>query len=255
MANNNTLFIGKVLQRYSSLVSTNATAKELLSKSSPIEGTVISASFQTAGKGQIGSNWESAPDSNLLLSIILYPNIAAFQTFELNIFLSLAVRNWAREWIPQPVEVKWPNDIMVNNQKLAGLLIQNSFQGSKLQYSILGIGINVNQAQFETYNPPATSLRLLANTEFDLETLEQSLFASIEQYYLKLKQGKINQLRTEYLSHLWNFRQAAIFQPANGNPFRGMISGIDKQGKLLIQTADEERAFGMKEVKLVRNEK
>ncbi|MCB0706653.1 MAG: biotin--[acetyl-CoA-carboxylase] ligase [Saprospiraceae bacterium] len=250
MANLNTLFIGKVLQQFNSLESTNTSARELIAKSSPIEGTVISASFQTAGKGQIGSHWESEAGLNLLQSVILYPTfLLPRQSFELNVMLSLAVADWAAAYLEQQVRVKWPNDIMVDGQKLAGLLIHNGLQGAKIQHSILGIGINVNQTQFQGYNTPACSLCMLNNgRQFDLPLLQQNLFVAIERRYLQLRAGKLQQLQADYLEKLWRFQTEALFTRPNGQTFNGTITGINPQGKLMIRHQAGEEAFGMKEI-------
>ena len=150
--------MGQVFEEFEMLPSTNQYAQELLSKSKPVEGTVISAQNQHAGRGQIGSSWEAAPGQNLTLSIILYPQFLAIQhQFQLNQSISLGVRDFIAKYVQKPVKIKWPNDIYVNEKKIGGILIQNTLSGSSIQSTIAGIGINVNQKHFESMLEMKTS--------------------------------------------------------------------------------------------------
>ncbi|MCB0573965.1 MAG: biotin--[acetyl-CoA-carboxylase] ligase, partial [Saprospiraceae bacterium] len=177
----NTLFIGKVYHRFDQLPSTNDHAAELIAKSTPPEGTVIRAASQTAGRGQFGSRWESAAGKNLTLSVILYPDwLEAGAQFHLSMATALAlhdtvysiVQNLPDESLlkagepstvyrlpstvhrpPSTVKIKWPNDLYLGDRKAAGILIQNSLSGAHLQSSILGIGLNVNQPEFDPSLP------------------------------------------------------------------------------------------------------
>ena len=132
MRNKNTLFIGKVFQHFASLESTNQYAVDLISKSKPIEGTVISTFNQTKGRGQIGSTWESAIGKNITLSVILYPSFLPIQKqFYLNQIVALAVKDLLQAYTSKVVQVKWPNDVYIHEHKTAGILIQNSVSGKK----------------------------------------------------------------------------------------------------------------------------
>ena len=123
----NTLFIGKVLRHFPQLGSTNQYAVEIVSKSNPTEGTVISTFHQPAGRGQIGRKWESEPHKNLTLSIIFYPRfLAPTQQFILNQAISLGLVDFITKYIAKGVKVKWPNDIYVQDRKIAGILLQNT---------------------------------------------------------------------------------------------------------------------------------
>ncbi|HAY71465.1 MAG TPA: biotin--[acetyl-CoA-carboxylase] ligase, partial [Saprospirales bacterium] len=133
-----------------SINSTSTFAQELLSKSNPNEGTVISAGYQTSGKGQGSNKWQSEADKNILLSFILYPKfLKASKQFYLSIFVANAIVNWLDKIIPeQPVRIKWPNDIYVGHQKLGGILIQNTLKADAIEHAVIGIGLNVMQQQF-----------------------------------------------------------------------------------------------------------
>lgn len=250
MQNRNTLFLGKVLLRFKDLPSTNEYAVELLSKSKPIEGTVISAYHQVAGRGQIGSSWESAPGENLTVSVLLYPVfLAATRQFQLNKAISLGVRDFIAAFIPQaPVHIKWPNDLYIGSKKAGGILIQNVLQKNALQSSVVGIGLNINQATFSDAVPNATSLFLETGTVFDLSALLDELCYFLEVRYLALKQGLDEGLNQDYLRYLYRFGEPAFFQRVSGEVFQGTICGVSDIGRLLIDQNGIIEDFNIKEV-------
>ena len=245
--------MGQVVEEFEMLPSTNQYAQELLSKSKPVEGTVISAQNQHAGRGQIGSSWEAAPGQNLTLSIILYPQFLAIQhQFQLNQSISLGVRDFIAKYVQKPVKIKWPNDIYVNDNKIAGILIQNTLAGQKISSSIIGIGININQKEFITNPPNPTSLALENNASFDLRLMQNALCECLEPRYLQLKSGRTGVLYQNYLTHLYRYKAWANFRRADESIFRGKITGISPLGKLRVESADGVEEFGVKEVGFVR---
>lgn len=254
MQEQNTLFIGKVLLHQEELPSTNTYAQELIAKSKPIEGTVISTFRQPQGRGQVGSKWESEPDKNLTLSVILYPTfLPPLQNFALNKAIALAVRHFIAELLPdQSVTVKWPNDIYVGTRKICGILIQNSLNRHALASSIVGIGINVNQTIFSKDIPNPSSLQLENGKEYDLSSLIPRLCWHLEVMYLRLKSGHFAILDAEYLAHLYRYQAPTVFKRINGTVFLGKISGISGSGQLMV-THEEggEEAFDLKEISIV----
>ncbi|MBK7870858.1 MAG: biotin--[acetyl-CoA-carboxylase] ligase [Saprospiraceae bacterium] len=250
MHTKNTLFIGKVLLDFPELESTNLYALELLTKSKPIEGTVISTFQQTQGRGQIGSSWESEPHKNLSLSVILHPVfLPLHESFALNLAISLAVRDFIAKNVEKTTKVKWPNDIYVGNRKICGILIQNSIGNGLLQSSVVGIGVNVNQTSFSTNAPNATSLTLETARTFPLYDLIDDLCLFVEQRYLNLKKTtSFESLRQEYLQHLYRYGEESSFRRADGSVFQGSINDIMPSGKLLINSAFGEETFSIKEI-------
>ncbi|MFK7931876.1 MAG: biotin--[acetyl-CoA-carboxylase] ligase [Saprospiraceae bacterium] len=239
MSVTNTLFIGKNFIQFPELASTNAAAQELLTTTKPSEGTVITAVRQSAGRGQAGSQWESEAGKNVTMSVILYPHfLVVQQQFWLNRAITLGVRDTIAKLLGQSVKLKWPNDIYIKDKKVAGILIQNSLLGAKIQASIIGIGLNVNQTVFLSDAPNPTSLQLESQHSFDLPEVIQMLCQQIELRYLQLRGHKYSFLAADYLRHLYRYQQPAVFRGSDGMTFNGQIIGVTDIGQLCIQKED-----------------
>src|SRR6476659_5800909 len=143
------LFVGQSLVKLHEVDSTNDYLKNLLSNSKPlIEGTVIMAEYQTAGRGQKGNVWKSEKGANLTFSILLRPSFFNVnQQFQFNKAVSLGISDVLIEILGKEAKIKWPNDVYFNNQKLGGILIENTIKGNFLKESIVGIGLNANKNQ------------------------------------------------------------------------------------------------------------
>ena len=250
MRNRNTLFIGKVVHNFKELPSTNDYAQHLLSKTAPSEGTAITAEHQTAGRGQIGSNWYSAPGESICASVILYPRfLSAQQQYLLNLSVALALRAALEPYAPDELLVKWPNDLYLNNRKLGGILIQNTLQGKRLVNSIVGFGINVNQTAFPSELPRAISLRQATGKTHAIAPLLDAILEKLEQGYLQLRAGKPTaQLRQAYYTYMWGYGQEKRFAEADGQPFVATVKGVDETGKLRLQRDGQEKCYGIKEI-------
>ncbi|MEZ5041447.1 MAG: biotin--[acetyl-CoA-carboxylase] ligase [Saprospiraceae bacterium] len=236
---------------FDNLTSTNEYALSLLSKSKPIEGTVISARFQTAGKGQIGSSWQVEADKNLTLSVILYPNfLPVAQQFYLSQAVALAVADFIQIFIAANlVKIKWPNDVYIGNKKTAGILIQNTISGSNLQTSVIGLGININQLVFPATLPNPTSIGLeTGKADYPLDEVSTALCACLESRYLQLKAQQWQRLSTDYLSKLYRIGEQHLFKRADNRLFEGEIVGTSISGQLKIATPLGIETFNMKEV-------
>ncbi len=235
------------------VASTNAHAFSLLSKNKPPEGTVISTFCQTAGRGQIGSNWESEPGKNIALSIVLYPVfLEARHQFRLNLALSLAVRDFVERHLALEVKIKWPNDIYIGSRKVAGILVQNVLRGEYIRTTVAGIGINVNQSVFRSNPPNPTSFLLETEQTFELYDLIASLCQCAEQRYLQLKSGKIVPLQREYVQHLYRYGEPGPYRRASsGEVFMGTICGIDEAGRLRLGVHGAVETFDLKEIQFL----
>lgn len=249
----NTLFIGKVLIHIPSITSTNTYAIDLLSKSNPTEGTVITTDNQTAGRGQIGSLWESEAYKNITMSVILYPKFLNVQEqFNLHKISSIALFNLVKDCLgKENLKIKWPNDLYMKNSKLAGILIQNSLKSQLIQSTVIGIGLNVNQTQFHSNAPNPGSLSTFAGENFSLKTLIADLCFYLEKAYLNLKNGDRSTLDDQYTQNLYKYMEWAEFRDFHDKEFKGRIIGVDKLGRLQIETKDEIKQFNFKEVKFI----
>ena len=251
--NKNTLFVGKIIHHFEQLLSTNVYATEFVSKNKPSEGTVISASNQMAGRGQYDSIWESNANQNLTLSIILYPTfLLPKHQFWLSQAIALGVRDFIAQYIDKKVLIKWPNDIYIENKKVAGILIQNSISGYRITNSVIGIGININQSEFGFEgNRKATSLFLETNTIQKLEVMRYELCWYIETRYLQLKRNHIYQIQSDYMDVLYQYKERKEYELPTGERFLGMIVGISPNGQLVINKEEHLLKFNIKEVRFL----
>jgi BirA family biotin operon repressor/biotin-[acetyl-CoA-carboxylase] ligase len=241
----NTLFVGKNLVYVPVCHSTNTVAAELSNKTQLAEGTVVITDHQQAGRGQRGNGWEAEPYLNFTLSLVLKPTFLAIaDQFLITQCVSLAVADFINHLITKPVKIKWPNDVFVNDQKVCGILIENSVSGNYLQQSIIGIGLNVNQQRFQ--NARATSLSSIEKKAFELPPLLDPLLEHLEARYLQLKRLEVIAIQTDYLEQLYRIHERHFYRDSE-KEFEGTITGVDNVGRLKIK-ADRERVFYHKEV-------
>lgn len=199
----NTVFTGKVFIHLSSVDSTNNYASHLLSKDVE-EGTVIIADYQTQGRGQYDRTWSSNHGENLLCSVIYKPTfLLAEQVHQLHWVVSVAIYQWLSSLNFDHLSIKPPNDIYFQEKKLGGILIQNSIYKNHVQNSIIGIGVNVNQTEFgaDLYNP--VSMKQISGREWSINKCLNGLCFFMEEWYLKLKHGKGNEIKQVYDSLLF----------------------------------------------------
>ena len=242
----NTVFMGKNLVFVPECHSTNDIALQLCQQPSTAEGTVIITANQTAGRGQRGNLWHSEPGKNLTFSCILKPNFLSVKNqFYLNIIASLAVHDYLIEKTNARIQIKWPNDVMVNDKKIAGILIENQIQGNSHTHTVIGIGLNLNQNAFSITS--ATSLYQLNLRKYDLKSELNDVLHKLEAKYLQLKSGKENTLLKDYLNVMYWRNELHTFVTGYQS-FEGTIVGLDDLGRLKINTNQGERFFGMKEI-------
>lgn len=238
-----TLFIGQNCIEVEKTNSTNSHLAKLYAEKPLFEGTVVITGCQEQGRGQRGASWESEPGKNLTLSILLNPTfLRPEEQFQLNKAISLGVAEFVvAVCSPFPsvrageVKIKWPNDIYIGTKKVAGILIENSVSGGKLQQSIIGIGINVNQEKFSAGLPNPTSLKSETSKEFELRECLEQLCSCIEKRYLDLRAGKVSEIDADYLKSLYRFGEWAGYE-YKGETLKAKISGVARSGKLLLET-------------------
>ena len=229
--------------------STNTFAVNLLSKTNPIDGTVIRSDFQTLGRGQIGRYWHSERAKNLLFSIILYPTfVKANEQFILSKAISIGVVEFIQALKIKDVTIKWPNDIYIGDKKVAGILIQNQILGKNLKSTVVGIGLNVNQSVWPDNLPNPISLSSFSDTNLDLDALLSQVINCIEKWYRFLVLNKLTEIDRKYKDLLYLKSIKRIFYKDNV-PFEGTIIGVDMHGHLLIKdNHDKCQSFGFREI-------
>ncbi|MCD6180395.1 MAG: biotin--[acetyl-CoA-carboxylase] ligase [Bacteroidales bacterium] len=198
-------------------------------------GVVLRAINQTGGIGQRGNFWESERGKNLTFSLYLETSfISATDIFQLNKLISLSVYDYLLNKKIVDVKIKWPNDIYIANKKVAGMLTHNSLLGDKLEYSIIGLGLNINQLIFQSDAPNPISLKKITAVNYDLEKELKSLLSFVKIRFEQITNGKQNKLNTDYLGCLYGFGEKRQFKDEFGE-FNGTIKGVDSYGRLLIE--------------------
>lgn len=242
------LFIGSNQIRLPSCHSTNAVASDLLAESDPPEGLVIITDDQTVGRGQRGNHWESQPGKNLTFSVILKPEfLPVARQFELTVITSLALIMTLDEIGLPGAQIKWPNDVYYSGRKIAGILIENTIRSTKLDWAVIGIGLNVNQKKFKVAG--ATSLRSELGRDLSLDKVLKRLLKQLQQFYVKLKTGNVDELRTLYTQNLMWLNQLRTFRNERlKTTFTGVILRVDQYGLLTVSVNNREMVFDFKEI-------
>ena len=236
-----------------SVDSTNEEAKRHISDIDNL--SVLSAWEQTAGRGQRGNTWTSNAGENLMFSIVLKsPVLMAEDHFALNEIAALSVSEFLSTYGIK-AQIKWPNDIYVGNKKICGMLIENTVKGKWLSSSIIGIGLNVNQRNFDVNLPNPTSMSLCSDevqSPFDLKKLLEEFMDIFTDYIDRFCHitGGYNRLDRLYHSQLWRLNQPAEFIDLTvGTPFHGIIRGTSPVGHLLVELPEgTTREFAFKEI-------
>jgi BirA family biotin operon repressor/biotin-[acetyl-CoA-carboxylase] ligase len=248
------LFVGQNLVTLKEVASTNNYLKELLSNSKPVaDGTVIMAESQYAGRGQQTNRWHSEAGMNLTFSLLLKPLFLPLQQqFDLTRAVSLGVVTALQQASGERIQIKWPNDIYHGDKKLGGILIENMVQGNRINHSVIGIGLNINQVVFPPEVPNPTSLKQILQRDYELNVLLSQICGSIEAWYLRLKAGHINEIRDRYLGNLYWLNQEKDFM-ADGVHIKGTITGVRNNGFLVLSTESGEKEFNLKQIQFLNN--
>ena len=246
------LFVGQNLLTLKEVDSTNNFLKSLVSNSKPLpEGTVIMAENQYAGRGQQQNTWHAEPGKNLTFSLLLIPAfLQVSQQFDLTRAISISVFDTLRPLLGNELKIKWPNDIYFGDKKLGGMLIENILSGNTIKYSIIGIGLNVNQENFPQTAANATSVKQILRKDYDLRTLLADICNNIESNYLKLKAGDISFVRNEYLKRLYWLNEKKRFK-ATDKEFEGVINGVTEAGMLQVAHSGNVNNYNLKEIEFL----
>lgn len=241
-----TSFLGKKVIFLPECHSTN---DELAQKSrNGDEGLTIYTDHQISGRGQRGNIWQGEKGKNLLASVLLKPK---FLPIKQHYFLYLISGLAAYELISglvtfkERVKIKWPNDVLIGNSKVCGILIENNLTRA-IEHSVIGFGVNLNQRDFTDVN--ATSIFLETGYLSEKESILENLLIRLEGWYSKLKSEKYDEIVSEYEQNMFWKHEKGNFL-VDGEHKKGIISGIDNHGRLLVCIDEKEYVFDFKEIK------
>jgi len=220
---------------YNTLDSTNSEAQRLLAAGTVVNGTSLLAKEQTEGKGQLGRSWYADAGSHLAMSVILIPqNLTAIELPLTGMKVSLGIVRALKQLdVNLDPQIKWPNDIYVNEKKLAGILLENALAGNKIQHIIIGIGMNVNERIFPDDLPNPISLFMATGQQYDLYEMAQLIrmhvMETVENCDLYWKQ--------EYDECIFGRHSIRKFDRL-GQQIEGIVMGVDEQGRILLKIKD-----------------
>jgi len=234
----NTRIVGEELIYYESVESTNRLLFELADKGLE-DGTVLISDMQTGGKGRLGRNWFSPGGVNLYLSVLLRPEVSPENSAVFTFIASLALVKTLDE-LDIRSQIKWPNDLLINNKKVAGVLTEMKNNGDKLNFIIIGIGLNINLSEksinenLTDISNYVTSLSIEKNSSLDREKIASDLISYIDHYYLKFNAEGINSIVAEW-SNRWGMLNEKVSIKVDNNIISGIARKIDSNGFLYIE--------------------
>jgi len=242
--------MGKRWIKLSNVSSTNSYVSTLLSQESLTEPVVVWADYQDAGRGQGSHSWYSNRGENLLMSLLLFPAfLSASSQFRLSMAASLAITD-TLDSMGIAAVIKWPNDILTQNGKIAGILMEHGISGKTISHSIIGVGLNLNQVSFPEFPVPASSVLLETEEQTIPGDMAEKLVLNLEARYDTLKHGENQSIEHDYLEKLYLINRPAMFL-AKGESFEGKIRGVDDFGELQVEKEGRIMTFGYGGIKLM----
>lgn len=232
--------------------STNSYLRRLSVNEVVEDFTVVTAKVQTNGRGQMGTYWQSQVGKNLIFSVFKdFEGFTVEYPFYISIVTALAIIKTLHSFSIPKLNVKWPNDILSGDFKISGVLIENVIKQSQIKASILGIGLNVNQTDFENL-PKASSLKNISGRLYDIDEIMHFLLKHLKDYFLILKARDYKLLMSEYEAHLYRKDKPSTFKDASGFIFSGYIECVTDSGSLKVLLEDQiTKEFDMKEIALL----
>ena len=231
-----TKWAGKTVHFAREIDSTNLWIKRLAKEGAP-EGTLALAEFQSAGRGRLGRSWDVPEGPSVMMSILLRPKFEPQYAPTLTLVMGMAVAKAVKN-LGFDVSIKWPNDVVVSHKKICGILTEMGVRDGKIDYAVIGVGINVNIKEFpEEMVDKATSLYLESGKEFDRSQIPGLVMEAFEEYYEKFAATcDLSGLKEEYESILANYNQPV--RVLAKEPYEGVARGITDGGELLVEKTD-----------------
>ncbi len=244
------IILGEPLIELSSIDSTNIYAISQIMEDKAVSGSCYRADFQSQGKGQQGKVWTSEKGENLLCSyVISLSNLKKAKEltetgilnnqFGLSVAVSLAVSDFFSALAGEETKIKWPNDLYWRDRKAGGILIENKIRGTEWTWSILGIGININQTQFTSAQGKPVSLQQITGKSFEINKLVHDLSAALTYRVNEWLMGEFETMLAEYNERLFMKGQDVKFK-SNQIQFTAKVMGVNKQGQLIINKGIEQ---------------
>lgn len=208
------------------------------------------AHFQSEGRGQPGKQWKSPASKNILLSTVFEPKGISFSLQPIfNMAIALGVKEFYECFTRESVKLKWPNDLYVNDKKAGGILIENRIKGNNWAWAVVGMGININQDDFQN-QINATSLKVLTGETYPIKVLAKLLLKQVYKYFEKLKAGEIDWIFNTYNESLYK-KGLPITYEIQGVKSTGILKGVDSTGRLILYTQNKEMRFNSGELKWI----
>ena len=231
-----TKWAGKTVHFARETDSTNLWIKRLAKEGAP-EGTLALAEFQSAGRGRLGRSWEVPEGTSVMMSILLRPKFEPQYAPTLTLVMGMAVAKAVKK-LGFDVSIKWPNDVVVSHKKICGILTEMGVRDGKIDYAVIGVGINVNIREFpDEMADKATSLYLESGRKFDRSQIPGLVMEAFEEYYEKFAATcDLSGLKEKYESILANYNQPV--RVLAKEPYEGVARGITDGGELLVEKTD-----------------
>lgn len=230
--------------------STNRFLRNLCLDSPVKDFTTVVTSHQTEGRGQMGTSWQSQPSKNLTFSVYKKMGLVPFdERFNISMAVSLAIIKVLEQLNIPKLSVKWPNDILSANQKICGVLIENVIKQNVIESSIIGVGLNVNQINFNGL-PNASSLSAITGVNYNLDEILHLMLKALK-VQLELLTENTKTLKQSYEAYLFRKEKPSTFETAEGL-FSGIIKGVSNQGLLEVLIEDQVlKTYDLKTIKLL----
>lgn len=230
--------------------STNDYLKQLCQVVELPDFSIVASKHQTKGRGQQAANWVSDAGKNLLCSVLVKHKPHERQSFlHFNMMVSLSVYATLQSYGIPNLSIKWPNDILSDTQKLCGILIENSFKSDKEVHSVIGVGINVNQLQFDALKAKAVSMASISGKEFDIDEVMYSLINQLKLHHTLYAAACFDEIYSDYHQKLFRKDELSLFSTSTGEVFEGVVSHVNADGRLVVAIDQVGmRDFGIKEI-------
>ncbi|GAB5565677.1 MAG: biotin--[acetyl-CoA-carboxylase] ligase [Winogradskyella sp.] len=232
--------------------STNSFLKDMTATKIPKDYTVVVAEHQTQGRGQMGTVWNAEDGKNLTMSVFkIVSKFKVDSQYYISMVVALAVHDALLSFNIPRLSIKWPNDILSENKKICGILIENVIKNNSIQGTVIGIGLNVNQKNFEGL-PKASSLSLITGVIYNKDEILSEILSKLKWYFNSLKNGEYDIIQTKYESLLFRKEKPSTFKLSNDSIITGIIKGVSKDGKLNVWLEDDiTQSFDLKEIELL----